>query len=137
MPYSSPWDMDVPVATIRFGIEQYAVRHQIPEQNLILRTWREQDHERLVIELVRKVAYIASEGVLEVKVPATWWQHFKRTLYTHRWWSRLVPDWMVKRWPVRYDVQVYKACAMFPNLPIPADRPEFEIGFFSWKEGRR
>lgn len=142
MPYSRPENMAIPVAEVKFAIREYAARWQIPESQLESRAYMDHALKRAVIELVRKVAYIEGEGTLTIDVPATWWQHLKRTLYANlqhytypyvylsRW-----TDWIVRRWPVRYETMVYKACAMFPNLPIPADRPEFEIGFFDWKGG--
>jgi len=126
-----PEDPYIDMTTMRFVVRQYVARYQIPEQNVQLRTWRAEDHARFVVELVRQVACITSEGVLEVDVPASWWQHLKRSLYLHP--SLFVPDWAVARWPVKYDTLVYKACAVFPNLPIPAGRPEFEVGFFNWE----
>jgi hypothetical protein len=115
---------------IRFHTRHFKAQYKVPFKNCELRTWTEPDVEQLVIQLIRKVACLQANSNLEIRQPSSWWQHLKETLYIKRWF----PKKIIARWPVKYSIQIYKAEAMFPSLPIPADRPEFEIEFFNWSK---
>lgn len=117
---------------IHFLVKHYSARFEIPDSNLILRNWDEPFKNRMILELIRKVAFIECHEPLEVEVPASWWQHLKATMYQKRWF----PRWIANRYPVRFEIWRYKAEAMFPNLPIVADRTSFEVGWFQWNTKR-
>lgn len=62
--------------------------------------------EQMSVELV---AYIASHES-EVKVPATWWEHFKLTYFSSR---------MLKRWPVKFKKITCRV--LLPDFPFKED----------------
>lgn len=58
---------------------------------------------------------------IEVKWPATWWQHVK---------ERFFPKWALRRWPVTYSARVIEAAALAPALPVAVeDRYSFVAAF--------
>lgn len=70
----------------------------------------------MILELEAHIDLTLAEIVkLEVRVPSTWWQHFKEQCF---------PSWLVKRFPVDYTVKAsqelrrYNAC---PHSPIKCD----------------
>lgn len=44
---------------------------------------------------------------IEIKYPLNWWEAFK-----DRWFA----DWMLKRWPVKYKVEVIDVKTLYPNF---------------------
>jgi hypothetical protein len=80
--------------------------------------------KQLTIRAIRQVATWKAQDELVVRTPADWWQHFKK-----RWY----PEWVKARWPIVYDIQVYKALAYLPTLRVP--RPEDkEPVFYGWSK---
>lgn len=52
-------------------------------------------------------------GTLEIAHPATWWQMLK---------EQHAPDWLKRRWPVRYTTETYDARALYPKLAMPDEK---------------
>ena len=48
-------------------------------------------------------------GCIEIKYPETWWQHFKL-----RWF----PKWLLKRFPVVYEIRKVDVQVIYPTLNI-------------------
>jgi len=65
---------------------------------------------------VRQDVYGRKLGVLEIRTPATWWQMFKEAY---------APEWIKRRWPVRYNVRRYDTCALYPHLAIGEEDPVY------------
>jgi len=63
---------------------------------------------------VRQDVYGRKVGTLEIRIPTTWWQMFKEAY---------APEWVKRRWPVRYNVRRYDACALYPRLAIGEEEP--------------
>lgn len=63
---------------------------------------------RFVAEILEGKAY-SEELPVAMLVPASPWQHLKETLYSilgrqvHTWRNRLVPGWLMWKFPVRYE----------------------------------
>lgn len=125
-----PADAETLVKEVKFQLKKYAIEHSIPQDNLAVDSFFFHDVPRWTLRIVRQIAFIQSDGRLYISTPASWWQHLKKDFYS---WKHC-PRWIAGRWPVRYNVDTYKAEAMFPQLPIPANKPEFEVGFFQWAE---
>ena len=51
---------------------------------------------------------------IEIKYPLNWWEAFK-----DRWFA----DWMLKRWPVEYKVNLIDVKSLYPNFrpSIPSE----------------
>ena len=47
---------------------------------------------------------------IEIKTPATWWDHFKESCF---------PEFAKNRWPVRYKTQTITTRAVYPKLSFP------------------
>lgn len=71
---------------------------------------------------------VGDQQLLEVRHPATWWQHLKLSL----------PQWVQKRWPVRYCVTRAKASfAKYDTYPeaniLPAEYGKpVQVDIISW-----
>ena len=55
-------------------------------------------------------------GILEIKRPADWWEHFK---------LESAPRWFLKWFPVRYVVDTYRADALYPKLSLPEEEHNY------------
>lgn len=69
----------------------------------VLKDFSHEFCEEISVELI---CYIASHES-EVKVPATWWEHFKQTYFTPR---------ILKWWPVKY--QSITCRVLLPDFPF-------------------
>lgn len=67
----------------------------------------------------------SQRGHLEVSWPATWWQHFKRSLYCR------LPHWLSRelrsRWPVVMHTERHEAAHFLPAVPLPPNMREGEF----------
>lgn len=68
--------------------------------------------------ILRFKAYMYAEQHkhIEIKYPEDWWQAFK-----HRWY----PDWLLKRYPIRYKEHIIDVKAFYPGYKVSI--PEREI----------
>lgn len=72
--------------------------------------------EDLVLQL-RAYFYGAKDSI---KVPASWWDHFKEAKF---------PAWALKKWPVKY--RTINCQALFPDLPFDEKMPHKVIHYIS------
>ena len=63
-------------------------------------------YDDIVLRVIQEV-YGEHLGTLEVKWPATWWQHFKQDVF---------PAWLLRRFPVRYAVERHDARLLYPQV---------------------
>ena len=72
---------------------------------------------------VRAIQEVYGEnlGTLETRHPATWLQMLK---------EQYVPFWLLRRWPVRYETQMYDARVLYPKMSFPG-----EIHHHTWTRG--
>lgn len=59
--------------------------------------------------LVRLEHFVYSKtlDVIEVKYPASWWQHFKQAFF---------PQWLLRYFPVKETVVKYDVAALYPDI---------------------
>jgi hypothetical protein len=94
----------VTLEKFRFGIQQCLDRRMLACSFDI-----ESMVEPLANEMViRLEAAIASQRAGVLRVPATWWDHFKEAKF---------PTWAKKRWPVKWTE--YQARILYPGIAIP------------------
>ena len=81
--------------------------------------------EPVVLESARSlVLRVAMWGVgrtdpgERIKVPLTWWDHFK---------ERNFPGWALRRWPVVYREIVVRWTRVCPHMKVPKDRDHLEF----------
>jgi len=72
--------------------------------------------EDLVLQL--RAYFYGATG--SVKVPLTWWDHFKEAKF---------PEWALKKWPVKY--RTIDCQALFPDLPFDEKMPHKVIRYTS------
>ena len=59
---------------------------------------------------IKQEVYGETLGTLEIKRPATWLQMLK---------EQHAPDWLLRRWPVRYTTETHDARVLYPKLAMP------------------
>ncbi len=74
--------------------------------------------------LVLAEKLVQEQQTVTLDIPASWWQHFKRD----SWLGRHRPQWMRKRWPVRFTTMRqtvrFERYRNYPDasIPLPPER---------------
>jgi len=79
----------------------------IPRENIRFETRGGGVYGEMVAQMDAFV--LKDEKSLTVKVPATWWDHFKDDHY---------PKWLQKVFPVRYEIKRFLASKTFPEYKL-------------------
>ena len=73
--------------------------------------------DEIVLRVVQEV-YGHQVESKSVRYPADWWEAFK-----NHWF----PEWMLKRWPVRWNTEKLEAWEVYPKLSLPDREPRIVI----------
>lgn len=112
-------DETVPISQVVLKQLQVGSQVKIPRQILHTLTIEERVDDvfgQIVYELRAMIPAEQlkdEEHTVSFKRPRTWWQHLKHTY---------LPDWLLRRFPVRWDVEIrkfdVKTYALYPELPM-------------------
>lgn len=111
-----PYNYNAPPPTVSSHIdlhkERIYVQKRIPQHMHLTNIEYQQEHvmDHLVHSLM---ATVYAENLDDIKVPETWWDHFKET-YSHRF-----PKWFLNKYPIKYKKM--EASVLYPHLE---ERPE-------------
>lgn len=83
-----------------------------------------QDFMKDLVQLHMSWQVAVKKATDPLKVPSSWWQHFKRDHF---------PAWALKRWPVKYDL--HWAHQILPAVRLP--EPELGGCFHDWLPGSK
>lgn len=98
----------------RVCVQNHVSRSLLNYSNLEAKSMIDSVSQDMVLRLE---ANIASQKVGVLRVPATWWEHFKDTKF---------PAWAKKRWPIKWTE--YQARVLYPNIALPnSHQPYFRF----------
>lgn len=102
------------------GMHQSIHRHMLSD--LVIDAEELADH--IVLNIKRELyAQHPGPGVVSVTYPKTWWQHFKL-----RWF----PKWLLRRYPVIYNVRKVDIQVVYPTLNIAWPQKQHIVYLADW-----
>jgi hypothetical protein len=131
-------DLEMPISSEQHVLEKLKVVSQLAVERSVLPRFvrdnaklevRDADPftDRLIFQLRSMVLadkLVEERQTVTLDIPASWWQHFKRD----SWLGRHRPQWMRKRWPVRFTTMrqtvQFQRYRNYPDasIPLPPER---------------
>ena len=118
-------DEDKLSVELQFALEHICAARAIPWHTMRMYAGRPPGCHEIVVHLVREIGAWRGEEIVGAKYPADWWQALK---------ERFAPAWFLRRWPVRYIENRWRASEFLPNLPLPKDRGVRVDSFCAWQQ---